>query len=546
MESNCALDSGEFIPVIPILQRNSCAVPVEMLAAPGRRSAAGLNDLRPADFVCSCDLGLEGFADLQGLQCPEDFMADFGHAVRAMLAWVWMHTSIFCRTVAAWFAALLARPMGDKPEMGEGDDLKDEANAAFAAEDFERAVKLYSRGIEMDDSNHILFSNRSAAYSKLKRFEEAKRDAERCVELKSDWPKGLARLATALFGMHRVGHAERALHKALELDPENDFLKSFLKDILSADGNQSAKKGMDGSDRGLRDLQQRAGYTLDPGKWKNQTAVVAFLGDVRSFTAMFQPADLLARETDLRMPILTLVVAGAQRMPSPPPHVDHKAVARLLIDAGARIDAKDAAGYTALMYACGHNPAVALAEILLEAGADPNVKSRYGTVALHDAVMGQQLDAVKLLLKHGASVRAADNDGVTPHKLARHFPPIAAAMAAARGGASDEQREITNTKARAVCQACGKENAHKACSKCRVVHYCSRQCQTFHWKTHKKECGKAAAQTGELRFEVTSPPCSATFSTANVSRALQHPLRLDLITNSSSAPPYAGRSEHDD
>lgn len=64
-----------------------------------------------------------------------------------------------------------------------------------------------------------------------------------------------------------------------------------------------------------------------------------------------------------------------------------------------KVDAKDAAGYTALMYSCGHHPVIKIANVLLEAGSDPNVASRYGTVALHDAVMAQEINCVKLLLR---------------------------------------------------------------------------------------------------------------------------------------------------
>jgi uncharacterized paraquat-inducible protein A len=44
------------------------------------------------------------------------------------------------------------------------------------------------------------------------------------------------------------------------------------------------------------------------------------------------------------------------------------------------------------------------------------------------------------------------------------------------------------------CEQCGveeeKRGDHKICSKCKVTVYCSRRCQTAHWKTHKKRCCK--------------------------------------------------------
>jgi len=43
-----------------------------------------------------------------------------------------------------------------------------------------------------------------------------------------------------------------------------------------------------------------------------------------------------------------------------------------------------------------------------------------------------------------------------------------------------------------VCAACGHEGAHnKKCARCRMVSYCSKECQTSHWRSaHKAECKK--------------------------------------------------------
>ena len=41
----------------------------------------------------------------------------------------------------------------------------------------------------MDPDNHVLYSNRSAAYAKDAKYDQALADARRTVELKSDWAK---------------------------------------------------------------------------------------------------------------------------------------------------------------------------------------------------------------------------------------------------------------------------------------------------------------------------------------------------------------------
>ena len=39
--------------------------------------------------------------------------------------------------------------------------------------------------------------------------------------------------------------------------------------------------------------------------------------------------------------------------------------------------------------------------------------------------------------------------------------------------------------------------ARKSCNACKVVYYCSRECQTAHWGTHKHQCKKLRQQQGE-------------------------------------------------
>ena len=52
-----------------------------------------------------------------------------------------------------------------------------------------KAVECYTEAISLDPSNHVFYSNRSAAYAKDKKYEQALSDAKKCVELKPDWGK---------------------------------------------------------------------------------------------------------------------------------------------------------------------------------------------------------------------------------------------------------------------------------------------------------------------------------------------------------------------
>ncbi|KCV69200.1 hypothetical protein H696_04610, partial [Fonticula alba] len=41
------------------------------------------------------------------------------------------------------------------------EDLKNRGNAAFSAGNFTEAIDLFTQAIDLDDKNHVYFSNRS-------------------------------------------------------------------------------------------------------------------------------------------------------------------------------------------------------------------------------------------------------------------------------------------------------------------------------------------------------------------------------------------------
>jgi len=85
---------------------------------------------------------------------------------------------------------------------------KDLGNSNFKNEDYEGAYENYSKAIEIDPENALVLSNRSVTLSKLKRYEEALKDAQKVIELKPKWSKGYLRLGTS---QYNVGKHEESL-----------------------------------------------------------------------------------------------------------------------------------------------------------------------------------------------------------------------------------------------------------------------------------------------------------------------------------------------
>uniref|UniRef100_A0A0D3FYE5 STI1 domain-containing protein n=1 Tax=Oryza barthii TaxID=65489 RepID=A0A0D3FYE5_9ORYZ len=108
------------------------------------------------------------------------------------------------------------------------DEAKAKGNAAFSAGRFEEAAAHFTDAIALAPDNHVLYSNRSAAYASLHRYPEALADAERTVALRPDWAKGYSRLGAARLGLGDAAGAVAAYEKGLALEPSNGALKDGL------------------------------------------------------------------------------------------------------------------------------------------------------------------------------------------------------------------------------------------------------------------------------------------------------------------------------
>ncbi|KAF8211560.1 activator of Hsp70 and Hsp90 chaperone [Mycena galopus ATCC 62051] len=112
-------------------------------------------------------------------------------------------------------------------------ELKDQGNKAFAAKDYDKAIDLFTQAIALDPTNHVLFSNRSAAHSGKKQWEDALTDAEQCIVVNPSWSKGFARKGAALHGARRYDDAIVAYEEGLKLE-DSPALRKGLKEVQDA------------------------------------------------------------------------------------------------------------------------------------------------------------------------------------------------------------------------------------------------------------------------------------------------------------------------
>jgi stress-induced-phosphoprotein 1 len=116
---------------------------------------------------------------------------------------------------------------------------KNKGNEAFSAKNYPEAIEQFSKAIELDGSNHVLYSNRSACYAASSHWNEALADAETCVALNANWGKGFVRLGAALHGLKRFDDAVEAYKKGQSVEPT---LQALADGISAAEKDKHASK----------------------------------------------------------------------------------------------------------------------------------------------------------------------------------------------------------------------------------------------------------------------------------------------------------------
>jgi len=132
-------------------------------------------------------------------------------------------------------------------------------NGFYKNKEYEKAIEEYTKAIKLYDKDHSYYSNRSACYAEIGKFDEALADGKKCVELKPDWAKGYGRVGLALFKLGKVDEAKKSYEDGLKIDGNNATLKDGLNQC-----EQAAKGGGGGGGKGLFGPQIWQTISLDP------------------------------------------------------------------------------------------------------------------------------------------------------------------------------------------------------------------------------------------------------------------------------------------
>ena len=175
----------------------------------------------------------------------------------------------------------------------------------------------------------------------------------------------------------------------------------FLRDVWSAGGNffELVETGQ------LHPFHMR----ILSGDVKG---VEAALAQTENKTELLEVRAGVIRQTPLITAVFAPRCAPKMSQSGKIPFANYQAIVRILLREGAKVNARDIAGHTAIYFAAGaysSSSSLKLLKDLVEAGGDVDLPDRFGQVVVAEAIIGNNLPAVRTLcLDYGANIDATD------------------------------------------------------------------------------------------------------------------------------------------
>lgn len=274
---------------------------------------------------------------------------------------------------------------------------KAKGNEFFKDQNYAEAIKHFTEAIKHDDTDHVFYSNRSACFASLEKYDKAYADGKKCVELKPDWAKGYTRKGLAEFFLEKYNDAADTYKAGLKLSPDDAAMKEGLQKAIVMAKKKTNKKP------------------------EPDAAAAA----AAAASAAVENVDIPNPE-DLRPKGMSTLADAAWD--------GEIETVKSLVEKGAQIESKDEAGRTVLALAAIQKQMEVL-KFLIEKKADVNAKDDAGITALIWCARAGNVDEVNVLIAAGADLEAADADGMTATKLAALFNHVSVVQALVEGGA---------------------------------------------------------------------------------------------------------------
>ena len=147
-------------------------------------------------------------------------------------------------------------------------EWKEKGNHLVQERKYQEALDCYTKAIELDKNDPILYSNRSAMYYNLNDFENALLDAKEAIYLKPDYAKAYLRKGNALEKQYKYQEALDTYKIGLQKDKNNTQLLEAYQKLedslknLNGDKNDNEYEDQVNEDRGNKSKSLIEKYAL--------------------------------------------------------------------------------------------------------------------------------------------------------------------------------------------------------------------------------------------------------------------------------------------
>ncbi|KAJ8916639.1 hypothetical protein NQ315_000284 [Exocentrus adspersus] len=121
-------------------------------------------------------------------------------------------------------------------QIEDAERYKEEGNEAFKNSNWDQAVKLYTKAINLTSKDSrdaaVYYKNRAAAHLKLGDYQAAVEDCDKCLAIIPSDPKGLFRRCQALEALQRYEEAYKDATQIFKDDPGNKAVQPVLQRLF--------------------------------------------------------------------------------------------------------------------------------------------------------------------------------------------------------------------------------------------------------------------------------------------------------------------------
>ncbi|KAK9480427.1 hypothetical protein V1514DRAFT_169487 [Lipomyces japonicus] len=121
-------------------------------------------------------------------------------------------------SASASAAAATADDAVSEQDKAKAEVFKADGNRAVASRDYLAAIESYTKAIALNPTNKIYYSNRAAAYSANQQHDLAVTDAEKALEIDSNYAKAYSRLGLAKFALGDAEGSLKAYKDGIEVE----------------------------------------------------------------------------------------------------------------------------------------------------------------------------------------------------------------------------------------------------------------------------------------------------------------------------------------